>query len=111
MSAIQSTIRTAVYNATDRSNVELSFSAGGKFNRHTLTISTTGTPSAGTVTVRRKAINGSRWIALTDQNGAAVTISLATNDTIEIDGGLDGLQLDIAGLATATAWQASLSGY
>lgn len=111
MSKVAYTVETAVYDATDRTNVEIATPGlRQRFDRHILTIVCTGTPSAGTVTVRRKALNSSRWIALTDAFGAAATISLATNDCIEIQGAIDALQLDIASLATATGWKAVLSG-
>lgn len=60
--------------------------AGIKYDRHQLTtvvIVTTGTPSTGTITVRLMAHNSGRFLAV---------------------------ELDIAGLATATGWYAVLSG-
>ncbi len=101
-------IRSAEYDASDRANVQLSVPAGSRHDRHIVTIVCTGTPSAGTVTVRRKALNSTRFIALTDDLGAAVTIPLATDDHCVIDGPIEAVELDIAGLATATGWQAIL---
>ena len=111
MSRVAYTVETATYDATDRTNVELTTPGDRqRYDKHILTIVCTGTPSAGTITIRRKALNGTRWIALTDAFGVATTISLATNDCVEIDGAIEGLQLDIASLGTATAWKAVLSG-
>ena len=103
-------IQSEAYNASDRTNVQIPVPAGIKYDRHQLTIVTTGTPSAGTITVRRKAHNSGRFLAVLDRYGAALTISLATEDQVMIDGGLDAVELDIAGLATATGWYAVLSG-
>lgn len=100
---------TAEYDATDRTNVAMTVPAGQRYDRHILTIVCTGTPSAGTVTVRRKVFNGTRFIAVTDRYGAAKTISLASEDHMVIHGPLEALELDIAGLATATGWQAHLA--
>lgn len=86
----------------------MSVPTGNRYDSHILTIVCTGTPSAGTVTVRRKALNSTRFLALTDDAGAAVTISLATEDHCIIDGPIEAVELDIAGLATATGWQAIL---
>lgn len=111
MSKVAYTTETAVYDADDRTDVEIGTPGlRQRYDRHVLTIVCTGAPSAGTVTVRRKAVGGTRWIALTDAFGAAATIALATNDSLEIQGGIEALQLDIAGLATATGWKAVLSG-
>lgn len=101
---------SAVYDATDRTNVELTVPEGRRYDRHILTIVCTGTPSGGTVTVRRKALNSTRFLALKDQYNVAVTIALATEDHVIIDGPLEALQLDLASLATATGWKAILAG-
>ncbi len=110
MSEIVFDIQSATYDATDRTNVQIVVPSGKKYDRHQLTIITTGTPSAGTITVRRKAHNSSRFLAVKDKYGAALTISLATEDQVMIEGGLDAVELDIASLATATGWYAILSG-
>lgn len=100
---------TSVYDATDRTNVSMVVPGGQCYDKHILTIVCTGTPSAGTVTVRRKVFNGNRFIAVADRYGAAKTISLATEDHMIIHGPLAELQIDIASLATATGWQAKLA--
>lgn len=110
MSKMSQPISTASYNADDRTNVALTYpGTAQRYDQHILTIVTTGTPSAGTVTVRIKPLNSTRWLALTDEFGVAVTITLATTDHCIIDGPIEGVQLDIASLATATAWSAKLS--
>lgn len=101
-------IRSEVYDASNRTNVQLAVPAGGRYDRHILTIVCIGTPSAGAVTVRRKALNSTRFLALTDDAGAAVTIPLATEDHCVIDGPIEAVELDVANLATATGWQAIL---
>lgn len=108
MSKIYTPISTAEYNASDRTGVTLDIPDGQHYDHWWLVIVTTGTPSAGVVTVRRKAWPGSRAIQTKDINGAAATIALATEDTMEIWGPLAGIELDIASLGTATAWRAHL---
>lgn len=104
-------VATTTYNANDRTNVQLAMSGQTqRYDKHILTIVCTGTPSAGTVTVRVKALNSTRFIALKDEFGVPVTISLATSDHCIIDGPIDAVELDIASLATATDWKAVLSG-
>ena len=109
MSIVHPGIQSATYDATDRSNVAIAIPEGKRYDKHILTIVCTGTPSGGTVTVRVKATGSSRFLALKDKLGVAVTIPLATSDHVIIEGGLDAVQLDIASLATATGWYALLS--
>lgn len=102
---------TATYDATDRTNVQLTYpGTTQRYDKSALTIVCTGTPSAGSVTVRIKAINSTRYLALLDEFGVPVTISLSTKDHIIINGPIDGVELDIASLGTATAWRAILAG-
>lgn len=111
MAEIMFNASTATYDATDRTNVELAVpGTNQRYDKHILTIVCTGTPSAGTVTVRVKAHNSTRFLALKDEFGVAVTIALATADHCIIDGPIDAVQLDIASLGTATGWRAVLSG-
>lgn len=110
MSKMAQAISTPEYNADNRTDVALVYpGTAQRYDRHILTIACTGTPSAGTVTVRVKPLNSTRWLALTDDFGAAVTIPLATTDHCIINGPIEGVQLDMASLATATAWRAKLS--
>jgi len=108
MSKVYTPISTAEYDATNRSGVVLDIPEGQHYDHLWLVKVTTGTPSAGTMTVRRKAWPGSRAIQTKDINGAASTISLEMEDTMEIWGPLTGIELDIASLGTATAWKAYL---
>lgn len=104
-------VATATYNADDRTNVQLAMvGQAQRYDKHILTVVCTGTPSAGTVTVRVKALNSTRFIALKDEFGVPVTISLATADHCVIDGPIDAVEMDIASLATATDWKAVLCG-
>jgi hypothetical protein len=79
---------------------------------HQLQIICTGVPSAGTVTVKCKAVGGDRWFTLKDKNGVNVSLNLTTDDTINIDGiVLDSVKITMASFATATAWVAKLRGW
>lgn len=79
---------------------------------YTLQIICTGTPSAGTVSVKYKVAGGDRWLTLRDKNGVAVAMNLTTDDTINIDGVmLESVKITMASFATATAWRAKLRGW
>lgn len=97
-------------NVTDLvlSNVDLNCEC----TSHQLQIICTGTPSAGTVTVKCKAVGGVRWFTLKDKNGVAVSMDLTTDDTISIEGiVLESVKITMASFATATAWVAKLRGW
>lgn len=80
------------------------------FTEHYLQIVCTGSPSAGTVTVKRKATGADRYFALADRNGVPVSLDLTTGDIIKFTGPIDGLKITMASFATATAWYAILRG-
>lgn len=104
-------ISCATQGTGNATNIEVAIPDGQKYDRHQLVITVVGgTPSGGTVTVRRKARGSSRFLALKNEHGVAVTIPLATEDQVMIDGGLDAVQLDIADLAGSgvTGWYATL---
>lgn len=83
-----------------------------KCTSHQLQIICTGTPSAGTVTVKCKAVGGDRWFTLKDKNGATVSLNLTTDDTINIEGiVLESVKITMTGFATATSWFAKLQGW
>lgn len=106
------TLKSADQSGTgNKTNVTISVPTGQRYDRHQLVIVCVGgTPSGGTVAVRGRAIGSDRYIAVKDQNGAAATISLATGDSLTIDGGLDSVQLDMTSLAGSgiTGWYALL---
>lgn len=102
---------TDTYDATDRTGVVLSIADGRRYDRHLLTIETTGTPTGGTVTVYWRGTPDGRWFQLADEFGVARTISLATEDSLDIQGPIDAVKLNVASMATATAWRGVLRGY
>lgn len=96
----------------DATDVEIRVHPQYKCTNHQVQIICTGTPSAGTVTVKCKAEDGDRWFTLRDKNGVAVSMNLTTDDTINIDGIiLESVKITMTGFATATAWVAKLQGW
>lgn len=96
----------------NKTDVPITVPAGQRYDRHQLVIVCEGgTPSAGTVAVRCKAIGSSRFLTLLDDTGANATISLATEDSLTINGGLEAVQVDMTDLAGSgiTGWYAQLN--
>lgn len=77
---------------------------------HWLQIVCSGTPSAGVVTVKRRALGGDRYFPLTDKNGVPVSLDIMTGDIIHFTGPIDSLQISMSGFAGANAWVAMLRG-
>ena len=111
-----SNVRYTVATASQAGNVsDLVLSVADTFyecTSHQLQIISTGTPSAGTVTVKCKAMGGDRWFTLRDKNGVAVSLDLTADDLVNIDGiVLESVKITMASFATATAWVAKLRGW
>jgi len=111
-----SNVRYTVATASQAGNIsDLLLSNAETFcecTSHQLQIICTGTPSAGTVTVKCKAVGGDRWFTLKDKNGVAVSMDLTADDTINIEGiVLESVKITMASFATATAWVAKLRGW
>lgn len=70
-----------------------------------------GTPSAGTVDIRTKALHSNRFLDLLDSAGAPITLDITVKDTVVIHGAIESVQLDMTGLAGAgiTGWDAVLT--
>lgn len=79
---------------------------------HQLQIVCSDTPTAGTVTASYQSKNGDRYFPVRDTENAIVSMPVATEDLISIDGvELGSLKITVAGLAGVTSWFAILRGW
>lgn len=100
---------TPEYDATDRSGIEIL--AENSSNRAVLTFVGLGADfSGGTATIHVKSHNSRRYLALKNGAGSAVTVNLATTDSVVIDQPVAAVRVGVSGIAGATGWKAILSG-
>lgn len=100
---------TPEYDATDRSGIEIL--AENSSNRAVLTFVGLGADfSGGTATIHVKSHNSRRYLALKNGAGSAVTVNLATTDSVVIDQPVAAVRVGVSGIAGATGWKAVLSG-
>lgn len=112
MSKLLSSASSAVSTSTTVTNIPVAFDSDAvRGNENTLTFIFNAAPSAGTATVRVKAMGANRFVALKDKNGIAVVLSLATQHSLNIHGPLDAVEVDMANLGTATSWSMLLSSF
>lgn len=100
---------TPEYDAADRSGIEIL--AENSSNRAVLTFVGLGADfSGGTATIHVKSHNSRRYLALKNGAGSAVTVNLATTDSVVIDQPVAAVRVGVSGIAGATGWKAVLSG-